>query len=193
MNRRDFIKVTARGSAAALASPMLVNLLAGKAYSAEFVALDDPGLEAAMARVLKAALANGGQYADVYLEEVLKTGLNLVDGKVESVDYGVDRGGGVRLLYDWKTGYAYCDSWDEDDLFGVAGVASKLARGGETAKIADLTLRKGRGITSFEISPDEIAAAKKIEAVELADRVARAYDPAIKQVKINYSDAPSHM
>jgi TldD protein len=189
MNRRDFIKVTARGSAFALASPVLLNLLAGgKAYSEEFLALDDPGVEAGMARVLKAALANGGQHADIYLEEILKTGVSLVDGKVESVDYGVYRGGGVRLLYDWKTGYAYCDSWDENDLFGVAGVASKLARGGEAVKVTDLTARKGRGVTRYEISPDEVEAGKKVEAVELADRVARAYDPAIKQVKVTYTD-----
>jgi TldD protein len=188
MNRRDFIKVTARGSAFAVASPVLLSLLGGKAHSAELLTLDDPGIEAGMVRVLGAALSKGGQHADVYLEEILKTGVSLVDGKVESVDYGVHRGGGVRLIHDWKTGYAYCDSWDEDELVKVAGVASNLARGGDAGKVADLTAKKGRGVTAYVVPPDEVGADKRMEAVTLADRAARAYDPAIKQVKITYTD-----
>ena len=189
MNRRDFIKVTARGSAFAIASPMLLDLLAGGGASAAGLAgLDDPGMADSMSRVLKAALANGGQHADVYLEDILRTGVTLVDGKVDAVDYGVYRGGGVRLIHDWKTGYAYCDSWDEEQLTRVAGVASNLARGGDTAKVADLTGREGRGITRYTTSPDEVGAGEKMEAVALADQVARDYDPAIKQVKINYTD-----
>jgi TldD protein len=189
MNRRDFIKVTARGSALAIASPMILNLLTGdRVYPEEVFALDEAGIKESMSNVLKAALANGGQYADVYLEEVVRTRLALVDGKVESVDYGVDRGGGVRLLYDWKTGYAYCDSWDEKQLIRVAGVASNLGRGGGAAQVADLRGRESRGVTRYEISPDEVGAGRKVDAVTLADRVARAYDPAIKQVKIEYTD-----
>jgi TldD protein len=189
MNRRDFIKVTARGSAFAIGSPLLLSFLAGdRVYAEEFFGLNAPGIEESMSAVLRAALANGGQHADVYLEEILKTGVTLIDGKVESVDYGVYRGGGVRLLHEWKTGYAYCDSWDEKDLVRVAGVASNLARGGEAVKVADLTERRGQGVVRYEIAPDEIAASEKMERIALADRAARSYDPAIKQVKINYSD-----
>jgi hypothetical protein len=90
MNRRDFIKVTARGSAFAIASPTLLNLLAGdSALSGELSNLSDAGIADSMKKVLQAALANGGQHADVYLEEVIKTGVRLVDGKVESVDSSV--------------------------------------------------------------------------------------------------------
>jgi TldD protein len=194
MNRRDFIKVTASGSAFAVASPVLLNLLAGgKALAGELAGLDDPDIADSMSGVLKAALANGGQHADVYLEEVVKTGVRLVDGKVESIDYGIHRGGGVRLICDWKTGYAYCDTWDVGQLERVAGVASNLARGGEAAKVADLTVRKGRGVTRYDIPPDEVEAGEKMDAVLLADRVARGYDPAIKQVKITYTDELKRM
>ena len=62
MNRRDFIKVTARGSAFAVASPMLFNLLAGdKVLATELSSLNDTGIEASLARVLKAALAKNKQ------------------------------------------------------------------------------------------------------------------------------------
>jgi hypothetical protein len=123
MRRRDFLKITAKGSALAIGTPAILELIArNQVYASEIV---PPDLEG----VLRAALANGGQYADVYLEEVDRTSVSLVDGKVESVEYGIHRGGGVRLLHDWKTGYAFCDSWEEDELRRVAGVASRLARG----------------------------------------------------------------
>jgi TldD protein len=172
-----------------LASPAILNLFAGEqAIGGEIAGLHDSGIGDSMSRVLEAALARGGQHADVYLEEIIKTGVRLVDGKVESVDFGIHRGGGVRLVHDWKTGYAYCDLWDEAQLVRVAGVASNLARGGEAVRVADLTDRKGRGVTRYDIPPDEVGAGEKMDAVSLADRVARDYDPAVKQVKITYTD-----
>ena len=77
MNRRDFIKVTARGSAFAIASPMLLDLLAGGGASAAGLAgLDDPGMADSMSRVLKAALANGGWWGQAHTR--LEDGLRLL-------------------------------------------------------------------------------------------------------------------
>jgi TldD protein len=189
MKRRDFIKVTARGGAFALASPVFLQLLdGGKVYPETLSGPGGPDLESDLIEVLETALSNGGQHADVYLEEVIRTGVSLVDGRVDAVDYGVDRGAGVRLIDDWKTGYAYCDSWEREELKKVAAVASRLARGGTGVEVADLTGKPNRGVTAYRVSPDEVDAASKVEAVVQADRVAREYDPAIRQVKVRYTD-----
>jgi TldD protein len=45
-----------------------------------------------------------------------------------------------------------------------------------------------RGLVRYQISPDEVDAARKVDVVTLADKVARAYDPAIKQVRVTYRD-----
>ena len=182
MERRDFIKVTAKGGIAALGAPAILDFLArGELAAAEVSAAELDG-------VLKAALANGGEYADVYLEQVDRTTISLSGGKVESVEGGIHRGGGVRLLSDWKTGYAYCDSWDEEELRRVAGVASRMARSGAEPPIRDFSRLEGRGVVAYEIPPDEIEAVRKVELAVHADAVARAYDPAIKQVRVNYTD-----
>ena len=76
------------------------------AFAQEMTRLSVEDLSEMMNRVVARALANGGQYADVYLEEKLVTGITLVDGTVESVEYGIFRGGGVRVISDWKTGYS---------------------------------------------------------------------------------------
>lgn len=187
MKRRDFIRVTAKGGVFAVATPTLLDLiLRGEAFSEDLGSVAGD-LEAGLRRVLEAALSGGGQYADVYLENVARTGISLADGIVRSVDYGVDKGGGVRVVSDWKTGYAFCDSWEEARLAEVAKVAGEISRGGQTS-VQGLLDKGTRGLVRYRISPDEVDAARKVEVVMLADKVARAYDPAIKQVGVTYRD-----
>jgi TldD protein len=194
MKRRDFVKVTLKGSAVVLGGPTIFSLLGGgRASALGATQLDDPGLEESMLRILRTAVSRGARYADVYLEEVLRTGISLVDGKVESVEYGVHRGGGVRVISNWKTGYAFCDSWDEADLDKVAEIASRISRETGSPDIVMPTWRQGSAAVSFEIAPDEIDSCRKVEVATLADSAARAYDPAIKQVRVNYSDEIKRM
>lgn len=189
MKRREFIKVTARGSVLGLASPLILDLIARPGASAmEMSGVSVEGLRDMMSKVVAAALATGGQYADVYLEEILKTGITLADGTVESVEYGVFRGGGVRVISDWKTAYAYCDSWDEADLMEAAAVASRISNSGGSVEVKSQNPRNIPTVTPFKIDPSEVPAGEKVEAVTYADEMARAYDPAIKQVKVSYED-----
>jgi TldD protein len=187
MKRRDFISVALRGGVLAAASPAVLELLLRDAAFPGEVGFSAVGIEAGLATVLKTALAGGGQFADVYLEEVASTGISLVDGVVRSVEYGIDKGGGVRVVSDWRTGYAYCDSWDEGDLAGVARVAGEISRGGGVGPQA-LVESKPRGLVRFLVSPDAVDASRKVEIANLADKTARAFDPAIKQVHVAYRD-----
>ncbi|HVP57190.1 MAG TPA: DNA gyrase modulator, partial [bacterium] len=189
MNRREFLKVTAKGGALAAASPLVLDFLKrSDAFPATVSDSALPGLEASLAKVISKALASGGQYADVYLEEVARTSLSLADGKVNSVNYGIDKGGGVRVLANWRTGYAYCDSWDETALTQVARVASEISRGGGAASSVKLAAEPGRGIVTYQVSPDAVDASRKAEVLTTIDSVARGYDPAIKQVRATFRD-----
>jgi len=197
MKRRDFVKVTAKGSALALTSPLIAEVLGGgiaDAAELKWGSVTDAGLEAR--GVLSEALSKGGQFADVYLEDVVRTGIRVSDGKIESVELGSDRGAGVRVIDDYKTGYAFCDSWDVEDIKGAARVASRIGKGGNAAvnvKALDLKSRPRRGVVSYKIDPSEVVADKKVKVVELADRVAREYDPSITQVRIDYRDEIKRM
>lgn len=197
MKRRDFIKVTAKGSALALASPLIADLIGARAVGAaelEWGSVASAGYD--MGVVLGEALSSGGQFAEVYLEEIIRTGIRVRDSKIESVQLGSDRGGGVRVINDWKTGYAFCDSWDVDDLKRAAGIASRIGKAGTEladVKPSDVKASPGRGIASYEIDPAEVLADAKVKVVELADRVARGYDPAITQVRIDYRDEIKRM
>ncbi|MFZ1947240.1 MAG: TldD/PmbA family protein [bacterium] len=187
MKRREFLTVTAKGGAFAVASPAILDLILRGNVSAGELAFRSSELGVVLPRVLEAALSGGGQFADVYLEEAVRTGITMADGIVQSVEYGVDKGGGVRVVSDWKTGYAFSDSWDEAALVDAAKVAREISRGGGSA-VANLAESPSRGLVRYLTSPDEVDGTKKVELVTLIDKAARGYDPAIKQVSVTYRD-----
>lgn len=197
MKRREFIKVTAKGSALALASPLIADLIGAPAVGAaelEWDSLAAAGRDIGV--VLREALSRGAQFGEVYLEEVIRTGIRMSDSKIESVQLGSDRGGGVRVISDYKTGYAFCDSWDVGDLKQAAGIASRIGKAGTSmARIeaSDIETSPRRGIVSYVTDPAEVLADAKVRVVELADRVARQYDPSITQVRIDYRDEIKRM
>jgi TldD protein len=192
MKRREFISVAAKGGVFAAASPALLDILLRNQAFPEELAFPSSGIDAVLPKVLQEALASGGQFADVYLEEVFRTSINLADGAVRSVEYGIDKGGGVRVVNDWKTGYAFCDSWDDAALTDVARVAREISQG-PAATVGALVESRPRGLLSYQVSPDAVEAARKVEMVTLADKTARAYDPAINQVRVTYRDEMKRM
>lgn len=50
-------------------------------------------------RVLATALQNGGDLAELYLEDRETLNLTLDDGRLEKASQGNDTGGGVRVFY----------------------------------------------------------------------------------------------
>lgn len=61
-------------------------------------------------RVLDAALKNGGDLAEIYLENSVNLSLVLDDGRLEQAVQGNDTGGGVRVFTAGKSQPARADS-----------------------------------------------------------------------------------
>ena len=66
-------------------------------------------------RVLRAALADGGEYADLFFEPRRSLHLILEDGRVRSVGAGVDAGVGIRVVQGGAVGFAYAGPLGEVD------------------------------------------------------------------------------
>src|SRR5436190_1772130 len=79
--------------------------------------------------VLRASLANGGRFAELYVEERSSLSTRLDDGKVEELTSGLDRGAGIRVVHGETAAYAYSNRLDRDSLLAVAGAASAAVRG----------------------------------------------------------------
>lgn len=76
------------------------------------------------------ALRCGGNYCDLYFENTGYSSLLLRDGDVNSGGIHSDYGVGIRTLAGEKTGYAYSESTEWNDMIQAARAASSIACSG---------------------------------------------------------------
>lgn len=140
-------------------------------------------------RILRQALANGGEFADIYFEEGAATVVVCDDGKIEKVLAGSDRGVGIRVISDLRTAYAFTNEITEESLLSLAATVSRAVRGNEFAGTLDLRNRRSAMPLAIDILPDTVPLRDKVALVERADRSARGFDPHVRQVMAVYRDA----
>ena len=73
------------------------------------------------------ALAHGGDFSDLYFEHTTFFNLLLKDGVVSSGGFHTDFGVGIRVLKGEKTGYAYSENTEMEDMLQAARAASAIA------------------------------------------------------------------
>ena len=92
--------------------------------------------ESQLQTLVSTALSYGGDYSDLYFEHTTYFNLMLKDGVVSSGGFHTDYGVGIRVLKGEKTGYAYSENTDMDDMLCAAKAASAIARGTVAAPVA---------------------------------------------------------
>ena len=112
--------------------------------------------EEQMRTVTRTALSRGGDYSDLYFEYTTYFNLLLKDGEVSSGGFHTDYGVGIRVLKGEKTGYAYSENTDINDMLKAARAASAIAAGsGESKTYKTVTERR---IDIYPITSDWRAA-----------------------------------
>lgn len=135
-----------------------------------------------VAAILRRALSQGGDFADVYYEDTSFTSIAREDGKVERVLAAVDRGIGLRVISEFCTSYAYTNQLNFESLLLLADTVSRGVRGGSFQGEINLCARERGAGFPIAIPPDQIALAEKVALVNRADRAARGLDRRIRQV-----------
>jgi len=144
---------------------------------------------------LSEALSRGGEYADLYFEYRINHSIVLEEHIIKSATKGVNLGVGVRVISGEKTGYAYSDDLNRDNVIKAARTAAFIANSSSHGgKIQVPTpLNQERNLYPIPVFPAELGIAQKIALLEQADHAARAYDPRIKQVQASYLDETKHI
>ncbi len=115
--RRAFLERTLKGGLVLAAGPTLSSLLEGCAGSGKAsaeVQIDPQILEA----TIRAAVAQGGDFADVYVENRIARSIVMEESRFKSAEFGVSQGAGVRVIAGDRTGYAYTEEITEEALLG---------------------------------------------------------------------------
>ncbi len=146
----------------------------------------DPGV---LQKVLNKAVSRGGEYADVFVERRRTTSILMEDRKIERVASGVDGGAGVRLIAGGKTFYAFSNNTSEGALLELADTLSKTVREACAVTILDMRTERPGADFSIRIPPEGISVSTKIDLVAKAERSARSFDTAVRQVASSYIDS----
>lgn len=145
--------------------------------------------DAILQKLIKKALSNGGEYADIFIEHRKSTAIQLEDDKIEKVIAGATAGIGIRLIYNGKTAYAYSNDFSEDILMELADTVSKAASGAEKDIVVDMKRRSPEVIFLIRKYPETIPMSKKTDLVKVGNDAARKFDQRIKQVNVMYRDS----
>ena len=140
--------------------------------------------------ILATLLSRGGEYGELFYEEVRTLTVLLEDGKVERVLAGTDAGIGIRLICGGRTFYAYTNACDPGALAAMAGDLSRHAAGGKGAPTAlPASPSAAASPSPVRIDPAARGIGEKVGVVVGLDRVARGESRAIRQVRATYGEA----
>lgn len=147
--------------------------------------IDSHSVERAMSGFLRGRI----DYADLYFEYVIQDALGLEEGLVKTASRNIAHGVGVRAIAGDKTGYAYSDEISLDQIQLAAKTASFIASGSGNSAIVPL-----RGIAKpksdlypVETYPTDVPIEARIRLLDKIDKMARDYDPRIKNVLASLS------
>jgi TldD protein len=139
-------------------------------------------------RILAALASRGGEYAELFSEEVRSLAILLDDSRIERVVSGEDSGIGLRLLSRGKTYYAFTNDRSAGALLSLARDLSRHAEG--KGVTADLPAAPSvvRGPSAVRVSPSSRGIGEKAVLVREADRVARSVSREVRQVRVTYAE-----
>jgi len=137
--------------------------------------------------ILEAALENGGQLAEIFLEETVRTSIFFENNKVEKVITGTDVGAGIRHLSGDRTLYGHTNELSEKSLVALAG---EIAGGARDERASyNFAFAPERFRMAPKLPPADVATPRKLELVRAANAVAREYDSRVVQVAVAYGDS----
>ena len=139
-------------------------------------------------RVLQAALEQGGEFAEIFVEDRHNTTLGLVGGTLEDNLMGLDYGVGIRVIDGLKYAYAFTNDTREERLIEVAREAALTLKKSDSSKVLDLRRPSLDEVNPIKVYPRDIHLRDKVALLREAYESAKDYDASIIQATVSYTD-----
>ncbi|MBN2361955.1 MAG: TldD/PmbA family protein [Deltaproteobacteria bacterium] len=192
ISRRQFLEVGLQGGLACVAAPALIErLFASGAPTTAPVSAPVAAARidrALLERVIKRALGQGGEFAEVYVENRTARNILMEESRFKSAEFGISQGAGVRVIAGDQTGYAYTDELTAGKLLRAAEVASCIARGGAPIKPVGIRPTKRASRVTVKLPLGQVADERRLDVCRRADRAALDFDRRIKLARVSYYD-----
>ena len=148
-------------------------------------------------KILREALSGGGEFADLFFEQTHSIVILCEEDRIEKVVSGLDRGVGLRILFDGRTIYGFTNQVSQEGLFDLAKRMSRAVKEEDGGRKIAPAHRDQSVISSHqrlsppfpvEKHPKGLSIGEKVSSVKRANDVARRLDPHVRQVKVLYRD-----
>ncbi len=140
-------------------------------------------------RLLRIALDNGGDYADLFFEYSVSGSYAYDEEILKSARRAVSMGLGVRVMKGDATGYAYCEDFSFDAMKQAAATAAQIASGGRRVEPAEVSMRSSPDRYPVASESFDADGEAKKALLERADRAARAADPRVVRVDVSFAES----
>lgn len=142
-------------------------------------------------RLVEIALAEGGDYADIYFEHSIANELALRDKEVNAVGSHIDYGVGIRVISGDQTGYAYSEITTMPKMIEAARTAAKIATSGKSCYVApqNVTLLSGNNFYPIIKDWDNTTVTDKIPFLNKLNDLIFSSDSRVVKVSARISDS----
>ena len=194
VSRRDFLKTSGVVAAGAAILPPLTQSCTTNNISASMQAyLDHFELIPEMiSQVIQAAMAKGGDYADLVFEHKTYNSLALEDGKVNRAYSNVDYGVGIRVLKGDQTGFAFSEDLSLDAMLKAAKMAAIIASDSKTFNQPAFTSTEAADYYKIQKKWEDVSIKDKVPFLKAANDKLFALDDKVIKAKAFMSDETAY-
>ncbi|HQI82318.1 MAG TPA: TldD/PmbA family protein [Deltaproteobacteria bacterium] len=137
-------------------------------------------------RLLKRALARGGDFAELYMEQRRGTSIICEAHRIEKFMITDESGFALRVVVGDRSAFAYTN--DVSSLDDLADTVASAVRSGSFSGAISLEKRAPVSVVLMETDPKGVDPTEKIALVRSAEAVAWGMDNSVVQVKVMYGD-----
>lgn len=139
--------------------------------------------------ILARCLSTGGDFAEIFEEDVINNSISILKNKVENALGGRRYGVGIRIFSGFKSIYAYTNNNSYEALLDTATKAA-LALGDikDDVNVVLSSSREFKDRHSVILLPSGIEYDKKIKVMRDAYNSAKSYSSQVSEVSVSYAD-----
>lgn len=130
-------------------------------------------------QVLNTALATGGDFAEIFLEETYSNNLEVDSGKTQPPSSGVSYGAGIRILKKLQSVYGYTNDLSLKGLVKLAQQLSASFSGKQEIVIDKIEKVKIKNKHKIRKALSSVETSEKIALLKKGDAIMRDYDKRI--------------
>ena len=111
------------------------------------------------------------------------------DGIVSRANSGISQGVGLRVVIGEQTGYAFTEDLTLESMLAAARTAAAIANGSAIVPPQAYNPKRTGDLYTTELPWTDVGIDRKLPIVKRVDARARAGDPAVQKVSVNWADA----